>query len=103
MAFSRRLRVMLDTFRQVRLTAAWISASRSATPDERDLSVERYVADASGWARQLKDDPRFDHFYRAGNEVHRHQVLDLQLSAQRFPSARQEAVGLNTIWLQIPG
>ena len=28
-------------------------------PDERDLSVEAYVADAAGWVRQLLEDPRF--------------------------------------------
>lgn len=44
-----------------------VAASRSATPDERDLSVERYVADASGWLRQLKDDPRFDRVILIGH------------------------------------
>lgn len=44
-----------------------VAASRSATPDERDLSVERYVADASGWVRQLKDDPRFDRVILIGH------------------------------------
>lgn len=28
-------------------------------PDERDLSVEVYVADAAGWVRKLQEDPRF--------------------------------------------
>ena len=44
-----------------------VAASRSATPDERDLSVERYVADASGWVRQLKDDARFDRVILIGH------------------------------------
>ena len=44
-----------------------VAASRSATPDERNLSVERYVADASGWVRQLKDDPRFDRVILIGH------------------------------------
>ncbi|MGE8458865.1 MAG: alpha/beta hydrolase, partial [Pseudomonas alloputida] len=30
-----------------------------ATPDERDLSVERYVADVVAWSHKLKADPRF--------------------------------------------
>ena len=36
-----------------------IAASVAAEPDEEDLSVEGYVADAVAWARQLDADPRF--------------------------------------------
>ncbi len=36
-----------------------IAASRPATPDERDLSVETYVQDAVHWSQQLKADGRF--------------------------------------------
>ncbi|MEN0107316.1 MAG: alpha/beta fold hydrolase [Pseudomonas sp.] len=43
----------------VRYDKRGIAASRPATPDERDLSVEQYVQDAVGWGRQLKADPRF--------------------------------------------
>lgn len=36
-----------------------IAASRAATPDERNLSVEKYVADAVAWSVRLKADGRF--------------------------------------------
>ena len=44
-----------------------VAASRAATPDERDLSVEHYVADAEGWARLLRKDPRFDRLILIGH------------------------------------
>ncbi|WP_459208186.1 alpha/beta hydrolase [Pseudomonas sp. MLB6B] len=43
----------------VRYDKRGVAASQPATPDERDLSVERYVADAVAWGRQLRADPRF--------------------------------------------
>ena len=43
----------------VRYDKRGVAASLAATPDERDLSVERYVADAVAWSRQIKADPRF--------------------------------------------
>nr|WP_158458878.1 alpha/beta fold hydrolase [Pseudomonas fluorescens] len=43
----------------VRYDKRGVAASLPATPDERDLSVERYVADAVAWGRKLKADPRF--------------------------------------------
>lgn len=36
-----------------------VAASQPAAPDERDLSVERYVADVVAWSHKLKADPRF--------------------------------------------
>lgn len=60
-----------------------VAASRSATPDERDLSVERYVADASGWVRQLKDDPRFDRVILIG---HSEGALIASLAAADSPA-----------------
>ncbi len=60
-----------------------VAASRSATPDERDLSVERYVADASGWARQLKDDARFDRVILIG---HSEGALIASLAAADSPA-----------------
>lgn len=44
-----------------------VAASRAATPDEKDLSVERYVADVEDWARLLRDDPRFDRLILIGH------------------------------------
>lgn len=60
-----------------------VAASRSATPDERNLSVERYVADASGWVRQLKDDPRFDRVILIG---HSEGALIASLAAADSPA-----------------
>lgn len=44
-----------------------IAASRAAAPDERTLSVERYVADAAAWGQKLKADPRFDRLILIGH------------------------------------
>ena len=43
----------------VRYDKRGIAASRPATPDERDLSVEKYVQDAVAWSLKLRQDPRF--------------------------------------------
>ncbi|MFJ4373793.1 alpha/beta hydrolase [Pseudomonas japonica] len=43
----------------VRYDKRGVAASLAATPDERNLSVERYVADAVAWGRKLDADPRF--------------------------------------------
>ncbi|WP_295470077.1 alpha/beta fold hydrolase [uncultured Pseudomonas sp.] len=42
----------------VRYDKRGVAASKAATPNERDLSVERYVADVLAWSRQLKSDSR---------------------------------------------
>lgn len=44
-----------------------VAASRAATPDERDLSVEQYVADAVAWGRQLKADNKFSRLVLIGH------------------------------------
>ena len=44
-----------------------VAASRAATPDERDLSVEGYVSDAVSWAQRLKADPAFDRLILIGH------------------------------------
>lgn len=43
----------------VRFDKRGVAASQPATPDERNLSVEAYVADTVAWAHKLKADPRF--------------------------------------------
>lgn len=43
----------------VRYDKRGVAASLAATPDERNLSVEAYVADVEAWGRKLKSDPRF--------------------------------------------
>ncbi|MEQ7922386.1 alpha/beta hydrolase [Xanthomonas sp. WHRI 1810A] len=42
----------------VRYDKRGVAASKPATPDERDLSIEKYVADAEAWGQKLKTDPR---------------------------------------------
>ncbi|MDP3815392.1 alpha/beta hydrolase [Pseudomonas sp.] len=44
-----------------------VAASRATTPDERDLSVEGYVADAVAWSRLLKADPAFNRLILIGH------------------------------------
>ena len=57
----KRLALMLSKQRiaSVRYDKRGVAASQPATPDERDLSVEGYVADAVAWGKQLRADPRF--------------------------------------------
>lgn len=43
----------------VRYDKRGVAASLAATPDERNLTVEAYVADAEAWGQKLKSDPRF--------------------------------------------
>ncbi|WP_176465280.1 MULTISPECIES: alpha/beta hydrolase [unclassified Pseudomonas] len=42
----------------VRYDKRGVAASLAATPDERDLTLEAYVADAVAWGQKLKTDPR---------------------------------------------
>ncbi|CAI8920618.1 alpha/beta fold hydrolase [Pseudomonas sp. fls2-241-R2A-110] len=51
----------------VRFDKRGVAASLAATPDERNLSVEAYVADAEAWARKLKTDPRFGQLILLGH------------------------------------
>ncbi|MFZ3153618.1 alpha/beta hydrolase [Pseudomonas sp.] len=44
-----------------------VAASRAATPDERNLSVDSYVSDAVGWAQLLKANPAFDRLILIGH------------------------------------
>ncbi|WP_099593020.1 MULTISPECIES: alpha/beta hydrolase [Pseudomonas] len=57
----KRLALLLagEHIASVRFDKRGVAASQPATPDERDLSVERYVADAVAWGRKLRADPRF--------------------------------------------
>jgi len=57
----KRLALVLanDHIASVRYDKRGVAASQPATPDERDLSVERYVADVVAWSHKLKADPRF--------------------------------------------
>ncbi|WP_236208656.1 alpha/beta hydrolase [Pseudomonas tohonis] len=51
----------------VRYDKRGIAASRAAGPDERQLSVDLYVADAVAWGRTLKADPRFSRLVLIGH------------------------------------
>ncbi|MBU6958414.1 lysophospholipase [Pseudomonas sp. CVAP len=42
----------------VRYDKRGVAASLAATPDERNLTLEAYVADAVAWGQKLKSDPR---------------------------------------------
>lgn len=57
----KRLALLLanEHIASVRYDKRGVAASQPAAPDERDLSVERYVADAVAWGQKLKADPRF--------------------------------------------
>lgn len=57
----KRLALLLagEHIASVRYDKRGVAASQPATPDERDLSVERYVADAVAWGQKLRHDPRF--------------------------------------------
>ncbi|KAF0865408.1 alpha/beta hydrolase [Pseudomonas sp. LD120] len=43
----------------VRYDKRGVAASLAATPDERNLTLDAYVADAVAWGQKLKADPRF--------------------------------------------
>lgn len=51
----------------VRYDKRGVAASLAATPDERNLTVEGYVADAQAWGRKLKADPRFGQLILLGH------------------------------------
>jgi pimeloyl-ACP methyl ester carboxylesterase len=57
-----------------------VAASRAATPDERDLSVESYVSDAVAWAHLLMADPAFDRLILIG---HSEGALIASLAAEK--------------------
>ena len=51
----------------VRYDKRGVAASLAAAPDERNLSVEGYVADTQAWGRKLKTDPRFSQLILLGH------------------------------------
>lgn len=51
----------------VRYDKRGIAASQAAGHDERQLSVDLYVADAVAWGRKLKADPRFSRLVLIGH------------------------------------
>ncbi len=63
-----------------------VAASRAATPDERNLSVEGYVADAVAWGQLLQSNPAFDRLILIG---HSEGALIASLAA---PQVKADAV-----------
>ena len=68
----------------VRYDKRGVAASRPATPDERNLSVEGYVNDAVAWSQKLKSDPRFGPLILLG---HSEGALIATLAAPRADAA----------------
>ena len=56
----KRLAILLarNNIASVRYDKRGVASGLEVTPDERNLSVEAYAADAAAWSRQLKKDPR---------------------------------------------
>lgn len=61
-----------------------IGQSLALAPDERDLSVEAYAADAVAWIKKLQDDPRFASVIVIG---HSEGALIASLAAAQQPVA----------------
>ncbi|WP_313210536.1 alpha/beta hydrolase [Stutzerimonas nitrititolerans] len=61
-----------------------VGKSLALAPDERDLSVEAYVADAAAWIEKLQGDPRFSSVILIG---HSEGALIASLAAARQPVA----------------
>ena len=68
----------------VRYVKRGIAASKPATPDERNLSIEGYVADAEAWGRKLKADPRLGQLILLG---HSEGALVASLAAEKAGAA----------------
>lgn len=64
----------------VRYDKRGVAASRPATPDERDLSIEKYVDDAVAWSAKLKTDSRLGPLILMG---HSEGALVATLAAER--------------------
>jgi len=78
----KRLALLLagEHIASVRFDKRGVAASQPATPDERDLSVERYVADVVAWGRALRQDPRFGPLILVG---HSEGALIASLAAEK--------------------
>ncbi|WP_249583875.1 alpha/beta hydrolase [Pseudomonas viridiflava] len=65
----KRLAVFLAThgIASVRYDKRGVAASKAVTPDERDLSVERYVADVQLWVRAIRANPRLGQLILLGH------------------------------------
>jgi pimeloyl-ACP methyl ester carboxylesterase len=68
----------------VRYDKRGVAASKAATPDERNLSIEAYVADAQAWGQKLKADPRLGQLVLLG---HSEGALVAALAAEKAGAA----------------
>lgn len=68
----------------VRYDKRGVAASKAATPDERNLSIESYVADAQAWGQKLKADPRLGQLVLLG---HSEGALVAALAAEKAGAA----------------
>lgn len=84
----KRLAVILaqHNIASVRYDKRGVAASKAATPDERDLSVERYVSDVQAWAQKLRANSRLGRLILLG---HSEGALIASLAAEK---ARASAV-----------
>ncbi|MBX8489081.1 lysophospholipase [Pseudomonas cichorii] len=78
----KRLAIILakNNIASVRYDKRGVAASKAATPDERDLSVESYVADVQAWAQKLKANPRLGSLILLG---HSEGALVASLAAEK--------------------
>lgn len=78
----KRLAVILarHNIASVRYDKRGVAASRPATPDERDLTIEKYVDDAVAWSEKIKADPRLGQLIIMG---HSEGALVASLAAER--------------------
>ncbi|MDD1019733.1 lysophospholipase [Pseudomonas sp. TNT2022 ID1048] len=68
----------------VRYDKRGVAASLAATPDERNLTLDAYVADAVAWGKQLKADPRLGQLIVLG---HSEGALVASLAAPQLDAA----------------
>lgn len=68
----------------VRYDKRGVATGTAATPDERNLSIEAYVADAEAWGQKLKADPRLGPLILMG---HSEGALVASLAAQKAGAA----------------
>ena len=78
----KRLAIILakNNIASVRYDKRSVAASKAATPNERDLSVEGYVADVQSWAQKLKANPRLGSLILLG---HSEGALVASLAAEK--------------------
>ena len=82
----KRLALILakNNIASVRYDKRGVAASKPATPDERNLSIESYVADAQAWGQKLKTDRRLGQLILPG---HSEGALVASLAAEKAGAA----------------